>query len=147
LTGNAAANTLVGNAGNNIIEGRGGADTLTGGAGGDQFIISSNGAQSDTDLITDFKSGEDLLVIDLASFGFDLKGLGINSSALVSDGAFVTGAGAIALDPNDHFIFDTAQGKLFFDVDGSGSSAPVELVHFSPGLDTNLVASSIYVVI
>ena len=40
----------------------------------------------------------------------------------MDDASFVSGAGASALDNNDHFIFDTAQGLLLFDSDGSGDS-------------------------
>jgi hypothetical protein len=65
----------------------------------------------------------------------------------VTEGSFLKGAGVKALDPNDYFLFDTAQNKLFFDVDGSGSAAPVELVQFQAGMDPNLSGSSIYVVL
>jgi Ca2+-binding RTX toxin-like protein/subtilisin-like proprotein convertase family protein len=147
ITGNGSSNRLVGNAGNNILDGMAGADTLTGGSGSDQFIISWNGPNAKSDIITDFKGGEDLLVLDLASFGFKLQDLGITSSGLVTEGSFLKGAGVKALDPNDYFLFDTAQNKLFFDVDGSGSAAPVELVQFQAGMDPNLSGSSIYVVL
>jgi Ca2+-binding RTX toxin-like protein/subtilisin-like proprotein convertase family protein len=147
ITGNGSSNRLVGNAGNNILDGMAGADTLTGGSGSDQFIISWNGTNAKSDIITDFKGGEDLLVLDLASFGFKLQDLGITSSGLVTEGSFLKGAGVKALDPNDYFLFDTAQNKLFFDVDGSGSAAPVELVQFQAGMDPNLSGSSIYVVL
>jgi Ca2+-binding RTX toxin-like protein len=147
ITGNGSGNRLVGNAGNNILDGMAGVDTLTGGNGSDQFIISWNGPNAQSDIITDFKGGQDLLVLDLASFGFKLKDLGITSSGLVTEGSFLKGAGVKALDPNDYFLFDTAQNKLFFDVDGSGSAAPVELVQFQAGMDPNLSGSGIYVVL
>lgn len=147
ITGNGSGNRLVGNAGNNILDGMAGVDTLTGGNGSDQFIISWNGPNAQSDIITDFKGGQDLLVLDLASFGFKLKDLGITSSGLVTEGSFLKGAGVKALDPNDYFLFDTAQNKLFFDVDGSGSAAPVELVQFQAGMDPNLSGNGIYVVL
>ncbi|CAM8662094.1 Kexin/furin catalytic domain [Paracoccaceae bacterium] len=147
LSGNSGANRLQGNTGNNILDGQGGVDTLTGGAGSDQFIFRSNGPAWPQDLVTDFKAGEDLLVIDLASYGFDLKDMGVVASGLVSAGSFVKRAGAMALDLDDHFILDTAQNRLFFDTDGSGSAAMVELAQFGPSLDTNFGASSLYVVI
>ena len=127
VVGNGLDNTLQGNLGNNILDGGLGLDTLIGDEGADQFIISSNGDDVGSDIVQDFTSGEDLLVIDLASFGIDVEALGILSSGLVSADSFVFGAGAVALDNNDHFIYDSAQGILYFDEDGSGDAEMIEL--------------------
>jgi Ca2+-binding RTX toxin-like protein len=126
--GNGANNLLVGNMGDNILDGMSGVDTLTGGEGSDQFIITYNGAGSNPDRITDFTPGHDLLVIDLASLGIVPEALGLLSSGIVADDSFVKGAGARALDLNDYFLLDTAQGLLMFDPDGSGILEAVELV-------------------
>jgi Ca2+-binding RTX toxin-like protein len=144
--GNSANNELVGNSADNILEGGLGVDTLTGGAGGDQFIASYNGVDVAADRITDFEVGNDLLIVDLASFGIDAQSLGLQSSGLVAAESFVSGAGAIALDPNDHFVFDTAQGLLKFDADGSGSGLAIDVMHIT--LDdptTQLRATDIFV--
>lgn len=126
--GNGTNNLLVGNSGDNILDGMGGVDTLTGGEGSDQFIISYNGAGTTPDRITDFTPGRDLLVIDLTSLGISPEALGLLSSGTVASDSFVSGAGVRALDANDHFLLDTAQGLLMFDPDGSGPAAPMELV-------------------
>jgi Ca2+-binding RTX toxin-like protein/subtilisin-like proprotein convertase family protein len=144
--GNSANNELVGNSANNILEGGLGVDTLTGGAGGDQFIASYNGVDIAADRITDFEVGSDLLIVDLASFGIDAQSLGLQSSGLVAAESFVSGAGAIALDPNDHFVFDTAQGLLKFDADGNGAGLAIDVMHIT--LDdptTQLRATDIFV--
>ncbi|NRP56742.1 MULTISPECIES: S8 family serine peptidase [unclassified Marinobacterium] len=144
--GNSANNELVGNSANNILEGGLGVDTLTGGAGGDQFIASYNGVDIAADRITDFEVGSDLLIVDLASFGIDAQSLGLQSSGLVAAESFVSGAGAIALDPNDHFVFDTAQGLLKFDADGNGAGSAIDVMHIT--LDdptTQLRATDIFV--
>jgi Ca2+-binding RTX toxin-like protein len=125
--GNGLDNTIQGNLGNNILDGGLGLDTLIGDEGADQFIISSNGEDVGSDIVQDFTAGEDLLIIDLASFGIDAEALGILSSGLVSADSFVFGAGAVALDNNDHFIYDSAQGILYFDEDGSGEAEMIEL--------------------
>ncbi len=127
VIGNGLDNTLQGNLGDNILDGGLGLDTLIGDEGADQFIIASNGDDADGDIVKDFTSGEDLLVIDLASFGIDAEVLGILGSGLVSADSFVFGAGATALDNNDHFIYDSAQGILYFDIDGSGEAEMIEL--------------------
>ena len=141
--GNAADNTLVGNAGNNNLEGGAGVDTLTGGAGGDGFSIAYNGAGKAADTVTDFKSGEDLLMIDLTSFGIDPVAIGIKFSGSVAADSLVQGAGAKALDLNDYFLFDTAQQMLFIDPDGSGPKAAM-FAAYLPGAG-KLVADDLYV--
>lgn len=147
LTGNAASNVLVGNSGDNILDGLSGADTLTGGAGSDQFIISKNANGQAADSITDFVSGTDLLVIDLQSYGINPVSLGLSSSGTVAGASFVKGAGVRALDTNDYFLLDTAQGILKFDADGSGSGVAIDLVKFVGIVDTNFAAADVYIAI
>jgi Ca2+-binding RTX toxin-like protein/subtilisin family serine protease len=110
--GTAADNMLTGNLGNNTLDGKGGVDILTGGIGADSFVLSYNGDGEDADIITDFASGEDLLIIDLGSFDVDVEALGLAGSGLASEASFVARAGAQPLDLDDHFIFDTAQGPF-----------------------------------
>ena len=147
LNGNALSNHLTGNMGDNILQGGGGSDTLTGGAGSDQFIISNNGTGVAPDAITDFQAGVDLLVIDLVSFGIDPVALGLMSSGTVSSSAFVKGAGIRPLDPNDHYLLDTAQGMLRFDPDGTGPQTAIDLVKFVGVVDKDFASSDIYIAI
>jgi Ca2+-binding RTX toxin-like protein/subtilisin-like proprotein convertase family protein len=142
--GNGADNSLIGNPGNNFLEGGAGVDVLTGGAGGDGFFISFNGAGKAADTVTDFKSGEDLLMIDLASFGINPATLGITSSGIVSLDSLVQGAGARALDANDYFIFDTVQQVLYIDPDGSGALASLVGVYLSGPGGSTLSADDLY---
>lgn len=146
-TGNDVNNLLVGNVGDNVLDGGAGVDTLTGGAGSDQFVLARNGVGLGPDQITDFVSGEDLLVIDLLSFGMDVQALGLPSSGSVQSDAFVKGAGAKALDPNDHFILDTAQGYLRFDPDGNGNQEAINMVKFVGTLDSTFNGNDIYVAV
>ena len=146
VVGNSLDNTVEGNLGDNILDGGLGLDTLIGGEGADQFIIASNGEEVDSDIVQDFTSGEDLLVIDLASFGIDAEALGILGSGLVSQDSFVFGAGATALDSNDHFIYDSATGILYFDEDGSGDAEMIELARVvTDESSDSLNASDIFV--
>jgi Ca2+-binding RTX toxin-like protein/subtilisin-like proprotein convertase family protein len=146
VIGNGLDNTLQGNLGDNILDGGLGLDKLIGDEGADQFIISSNGDEMSADTVMDFMSGEDLLVIDLSSFGIDVEALGILSSGLVSQESFVFGAGATALDANDHFIYDSAQGILYFDADGNGEGEAIELAHVKIDSDSDsLNANDIFV--
>ncbi|MFC3127369.1 glycosyl hydrolase, partial [Pseudoroseomonas globiformis] len=75
-TGNSLNNIIIGNDGNNVLNGKGGHNILTGGKGNDTFVIEKG---LGTNIITDFRSGEDKLHFD----GFT----GINSfNALKSTG-------------------------------------------------------------
>ena len=143
--GNAADNSLIGNPGNNNLDGGAGVDTLTGGAGGDGFSIAYNGKGKAADTVTDFKSGEDLLMLDLASFGIDPVSIGIRFSGSVAADSLVQGVGARALDANDYFIYDTAQQTLYIDPDGSGSLAAMMAVQLSGVGAAKLVADDLYV--
>jgi Ca2+-binding RTX toxin-like protein len=147
VIGNGLDNVLKGNMGNNLLDGGAGVDTLTGGAGSDQFLISFNGSSLAPDMITDFSAIDDLLIIDLASFGIQPSAFGLTSSGLVGQSSFIKGPGANALDPNDHFILDTARGILKFDVDGSGASEAIDLVRFTHTIDTLFSVDNIYVAV
>ncbi len=90
LLGSGFDDVLVGNAQDNIIQGGQGYDQLTGGAGRDRFILASN---HNTDTITDFTLGQDLLVLDggLTYGEVDVVSSGIfgysdTSNAVVLDG-------------------------------------------------------------
>jgi Ca2+-binding RTX toxin-like protein len=146
-TGNGADNRITGSMGDNILDGRGGVDTLTGGAGDDQFVISWNGEGVAADTITDFGSGDDLLVFDMYSFGIDVEALGLPSSGLVAADSFVKGAGVRALDPNDYYLVDTATGEFKFDPDGSGSAPAFTVVKLSGVTSSALSNQDIFVAV
>lgn len=137
-TGNAADNSLTGNAGNNRLDGKAGDDeidggggndvlvgglgndVLTGGAGNDIFRFDTRlSASSNVDQITDFGGG-DRIQLENAVF------TRLRSTGTLSDDLFVAGDGAVALDANDHIIYDSGTGALYYDPDGSGSAAMVQ---------------------
>jgi Ca2+-binding RTX toxin-like protein len=143
--GNAGNNLLVGNMGSNLLEGGAGIDTLTGGEGGDQFLVAYNGAGLATDLVTDFVSGTDLLIVDYASLGLSPQALNLLSSGGLSSDSFVKGVGVRALDPNDYFLLDTAQSLLMFDPDGSGSMVPLALLKFQGVVDNRFNSGDVFI--
>jgi Ca2+-binding RTX toxin-like protein len=129
LTGDSDANKIVGNAGNDVIVGGSGADylegglgvdTLTGGADSDVFFVKwGEGA----DNITDFGSGIDEFVLDLAA------GLG-NPLSLISNGA-PTNVG-----PSPALLYDTDDGRLFYD-SGPGAAVLVAVLANKAVIDFN----------
>ena len=74
LVGGAGLDVLTGGAGSDSLEGGLGLDVLTGGAGADYFGFSRNAGP---DLVTDFESGVDKIVLDYTfsalPFGTDLE--------------------------------------------------------------------------
>jgi VCBS repeat-containing protein len=118
MRGGAGDDFLNGLDGNDILVGGSGADLLIGGNGADQFRY--NGGETGVDRILDFTSGVDKIA--LSSTGF----------AHTPTVAFVQGAAATTA--NSTFIYNAATGALFFDADGTGAGAAVQLANLNPGL-------------
>jgi Ca2+-binding RTX toxin-like protein len=143
-TGNGNANIITGNSGNNTLTGAGGNDTLDGGAGNDKLLggdgndILVGGAGNDTltggsgqdyftfsspndklDSITDFKSVDDTIRVDNAGFTGGLVAGTLLASQFV--------LGTAAKDAGDRFIYNQSTGALFFDADGTGAIAQVQI--------------------
>ncbi|MBC7986192.1 MAG: hypothetical protein H7X93_05910 [Sphingomonadaceae bacterium] len=123
LFGDKKANQLEGAGGDDALNGRKGDDTLAGGAGkdtltgstgADRFDLASLSA-ADADRIADFAGGEDQIGLDSDAFGLPEGALAANQ--------FVVGTAA--QDGNDRLIYNDVNGKLFFDVDGTGGTALV----------------------
>jgi len=78
VIGATTAESLNGSDGDDTITGGGGADVLTGGSGNDQFVYTANtdspaavtGTTFNGDLITDFTSGADAIVVDKVGVDF-----------------------------------------------------------------------------
>lgn len=124
ITGNGAANTLIGGAGHDTLDGGLGNDTLTGGIGADYFDFTSvlHGIRN-VDAIMDFDRANDFIRLDNAV----MAGLGTTTGALTA-AAFVSGAGRkTAADASDRVIYNTSTGELYYDADGTGSSAAVKI--------------------
>ncbi|MGB3191828.1 MAG: Ig-like domain-containing protein, partial [Limnoraphis sp.] len=118
------------NAANNRIEGGNGNDELTGKGGGDTFVYQQ--PADGTDMITDFDASEgDRFEISASGFGG-----GLTVGTLASE-QFVLGT--VAMESDDRFLYDTASGNLFFDVDGIGSQTSTLLATLdgNPTLSAN----------
>ncbi|WP_408586891.1 beta strand repeat-containing protein [Novosphingobium sp.] len=129
INGNGAANHLLGlagadtiNAGNGAdwIAGGLGADILTGGGGVDTFVFDVLETSANRDQIRDFDHGVDKIAIDHAVFGLvDALGgpIAANEFAI----------GKVATTATQHFIYNAANGQLFYDADGVGGAAQVQI--------------------
>ncbi len=143
-TGNTLNNTLTGNGGNNVLSGLTGldvltagagndtlngglgSDTMTGGTGLDKFVFNAVLGSTNVDRIVDFRVVDD--VIHLARAVFNKLPPG---STLAVDAFF---KGAAAQDAEDRIVYNSANGALFYDADGSGAGAAVRFATLAPGL-------------
>jgi Ca2+-binding RTX toxin-like protein len=132
LIGSAVSDNLRGGNGNDTIDGGNGADNLFGGAGNDSFIFNSSSTGVDT--INDFAIGGDTLRISSTGFG----GAGVVGAAGALAAARFT-TGTVANTAAQRFVYDNASGSLFFDIDGNGSAAQVQiaLLNSRPALNNN----------
>jgi Ca2+-binding RTX toxin-like protein len=124
--GGAGKDTLGGGAGNDQIWGGGGKDVLTGSVGKDIFVFDTKlNKKTNLDKIADFNVKDDTIWLDNAIF----KKLGNKGSELAPaalNKKFFT-IGGKAKDKNDYLVYSKQKGVLYYDVDGSGAKAAVEI--------------------
>ena len=121
LAGGAGNDFLTGGAGNNIFNGGTGNDTLTGGVGTDTFVFSGNSLLSlasaiGVDTITNFTVGTDKL--QLSKSYFSLFASTASNTLAATDFSTVTTDTAAAI-ASSAVIYNSTNGKLFYNVDGS----------------------------
>jgi Ca2+-binding RTX toxin-like protein len=146
LTGNAGVNTLNGMAGNDSLRGMDGNDrlygsvgndTLAGGTGNDVFVFNTAlNNSANVDAITDFSAPNDTIWLDNAVF-----------AALGATGALAASAfhlGAAATDTAHRILYDSSNGWLRYDADGSGASAAI---HFATLTTHPAITSADFVVV
>ncbi len=117
LTGAGGADTLHGGGGNDTLIGGVGKDSLTGGAGNDRFVFNAAlSASSNVDTLTDFSHNHDVIALDNAV----MKSLGSKTGALGSQ-FYAHSHATHGHDSNDHVVYDTSTGKLYYDSNASKS--------------------------
>ncbi|RVU19834.1 calcium-binding protein [Methylobacterium oryzihabitans] len=132
ISGNVSDNVLLGLDGDDRLAGGGGddrlvggagRDTLAGGGGADRFVF--DGVSGEIDRITDFVANQDRIELAAAAFAALAPGA-------LSVSAFTTGAAATTAD--QHIIYSSLNGALFYDADGSGGQSQVQFARLSPNL-------------
>jgi Ca2+-binding RTX toxin-like protein len=121
IRGNAAANVLSGLDGDDTLVGGAGADRLIGGAGKDAFRFDVRETSANRDVIKDFVHGVDTIEFSRSVFkAFSGDPVGAVSA---SELAF----GTAATTSSHHLIYNAANGALFYDADGVGGAAQVQI--------------------
>jgi Ca2+-binding RTX toxin-like protein len=151
LVGSSGADNLYGKGGNDVLFGKAGADimngglgtdTLTGDAGSDVFVFNTAfNAITNVDRIRDFNVVDDSIYVDDAVFRN--VGSGSMNQPLKLDPAMFR-LGPKAQDANDHIIYDSGSGHLYYDADGSGQAGQVRFATVSDHL--KLTAADFFVV-
>jgi hypothetical protein len=133
--------TFYGGAGDDKLWGGYGNDTLWGGAGKDIFVFDGKLGTSSTDRRVNFDTIKDYSVKDdsiwlegdlfksnKALYAKIKKGTELAPKKLESK--FFT-VGDKAKDADDYFVYDAKKRVLYYDADGSGSKAAIELATFT----------------
>jgi Ca2+-binding RTX toxin-like protein len=123
LVGLAGNDRLVGGAGDDVLRGGLGKDVLTGGAGVDWFVFDTvPDKATNLDKLTDFVSGTDVLLIG------KVLNTAFTTVGAIGAEVFWSGAGVnTAHDATDRFIYNTSTGALWYDADGTGATAAVQV--------------------
>ena len=133
LSGLAGKDALFGLAGNDTLNGGLGNDVMEGGTGQDIFILNAKlgktnalNRKSNLDRITDFSVADD--TIDLARSVFTK----IAKKGVLTKSAFYIGAAAH--DANDRIVYNKKTGALFYDSDGKGGHAAIQIATLTKSL-------------
>jgi Ca2+-binding RTX toxin-like protein len=135
LTGGNGNDSLVGGNGNDTLIGSAGNDTLTGGSGNDSFRF--NAKTEGIDNITDFNVANDTILVAKTGFSNDLT-----ANAAITTAQFILGSAA---NTSAHrFGYNEITGALWFDSDGNGATATIQIATLSTNL--TLTNADIFVV-
>lgn len=132
INGGDGDDTLSGGDGDDVLSGGLGRDVLIGGEGYDLFQFDVLETSLNKDVIKSFEKGEDRLAIDNTVF------TALEGKAGSADTSwFVSGTKAATAD--QHIIYNAAKGALYYDADGSGAGAMVQIAALTnhPDLDAS----------
>ena len=107
--------------GSDILDGGFGSDNLTGGGGSDTFVFKTSPIDGEVDTITDFNSDEGD-VIQLKGTVFFLDDF---IGGTLPEEMFVSGVTPTDFLPQ--FLYDLEAGALYFDEDGIGEAAALQI--------------------
>ncbi|MFM6729460.1 MAG: S8 family serine peptidase, partial [Dolichospermum sp.] len=124
LNGGNGNDTLLGGNGDDTLVGGTGNDSLTGGSGRDFFRYNSRTEGIDT--IADFNVLDDTILVSRSGFSGGLTvGTLLNTQ-------FTTGTSATT--SAHRFIYNASNGQLWYDIDGTGTTAASQIATLSPTL-------------
>ena len=102
------------------------------------FEFNTSVLPADAVVVTDFVSGADSLHFDDAIYA------ALGAVGALAANAFEANLTGVATTATDRLIFDTSNGHLFYDADGSGAGAAALVATLGGG--ATLAASDIHVI-
>jgi Ca2+-binding RTX toxin-like protein len=133
LYGGKGNDLLKGDADDDILYGEAGNDQLYGGKGKDVFVFNQKPSKTaNLDKIMDFNVADDTIWLENKIFTKLGKAGSEALPAALNAASFVTGSKA--KDSKDYIIYDKKKGILYYDADGTGKSAAVEIATIKKGL-------------
>ena len=124
--GNGLANDMSGTRGNNDLMGLGGNDVLTGFRGADTFVFNAAlNASTNVDTITDFNVIDDTMRLENAFM------TALSTGQLSADAFHI---GSSAADASDRIIYNSLNGVLSYDANGTGAGGFVKFAELDTGL-------------
>jgi Ca2+-binding RTX toxin-like protein len=133
LYGGKGNDLLKGDADDDILYGEAGNDQLYGGKGKDVFVFNQKPSKTaNLDKIMDFNVADDTIWLENKIFTKLGKAGSEALPAALNAVSFVTGSKA--KDSKDYIIYDKKKGILYYDADGTGKSAAVEIATIKKGL-------------
>lgn len=135
IVGTSVSNSIKGLGGNDVLKGGGGNDYLYGGLGNDKlyggsgkdtFVFDTKPNKfSNKDTIYDFSVKDDTIRIDNAVF------TKVGANGALKSSAFWSSKDGKAHDSSDRIIYDKDGGQLYYDADGSGKGAAVQIAQLT----------------
>ena len=125
VNGDSGNDSLSGGDGNDTLQGGAGNDTLVGGAGADIFVIDQSLLSSNIDWFSDFNVFEDHIRLGASLFQ------ALSPGALAANAFVIGGASGSSAT---RIIYNSGTGAVFFDADGTGGAAPVQIAALAAGL-------------
>jgi Ca2+-binding RTX toxin-like protein len=143
INGASGADSILGAQGNDTIDGGTGVDTIKGGLGTDTIVVSDVETGGNDNILfftsstdtANVNQGADVIQFSTADLtavtGFAAYTGGGTTKALTGGNGnveFIVGAGAVADEAGATFAFNTSNGQLSFDADGTGGTASAIVV-------------------
>ena len=140
INGGRGNDRAYGGAGNDLINGSRGRDQLYGDDGRDVFLFNVAPGSANRDRIGDFRPEDDTIRLENSVF----KGL---ATGWLAAGRFKD-IGTGTQDANDRVLYDSDDGRLYFDGDGLGGNGPklVAILDNFAGDIPKLTAADLYIV-